>query len=152
MSEEKIVKSNEGAKAEVAPGKQSSDLQQLLAAAQAAEAKNDLETAVASYARLVAALENKGEQQTIELQTANENLAERNNELAIINSVQEAVAAALDLQTIFEIVGEKLSELYDGHSVSLDTYEEDAQSLHQRIGPANRYSPVQAWANRALRQ
>ena len=48
-------------------------------------------------AQLVATLEDKVEERTADLE-------QRNNELAIINSVQQALAAELDLQAIFNIV------------------------------------------------
>jgi GAF domain-containing protein/DNA-binding response OmpR family regulator/anti-sigma regulatory factor (Ser/Thr protein kinase) len=49
--------------------------------------------------------------------------AEQNNELAIINSVQEGLAAELDLQAIYEVVGEKLREIYPGDGIALRTYD-----------------------------
>ncbi len=76
-------------------------------------------------AALVSNLEERVEERTADLQEANESLAERNDELAIINSVQEGLAAELDLQAIFEIVGEKLREIYPGDDIALETF--DAQ-------------------------
>jgi len=40
--------------------------------------------------------------------------AQRNAELAIINSVQEGIASKLDVQSIYELVGEKLREVFRG--------------------------------------
>jgi GAF domain-containing protein/CheY-like chemotaxis protein/anti-sigma regulatory factor (Ser/Thr protein kinase) len=48
----------------------------------------------------------------------------RNSELAIINSVQEGLASKLDLQEIIEIIGEKISEIYLGDSVTLYSYDD----------------------------
>jgi len=48
----------------------------------------------------------------------------RNTELALINSVQAAVAAELDPRAIYEVVGEKIEEVYDAQAVSISTYDE----------------------------
>ena len=74
-------------------------------------------------AELVSTLEDKVEERTVELKSANESLAERNNELSIINGVQQALAAELDLQSIFNIVGDTLSEIYGTDSIALWTYD-----------------------------
>ena len=49
---------------------------------------------------------------------------QRNAELALINSVQESIAAELDPQAIYEVVGEKIEEVYDAQAVSISTYDE----------------------------
>jgi PAS domain S-box-containing protein len=49
---------------------------------------------------------------------------QRNAELALINGVQAAVAAELDPQAIYEVVGEKIEEVYDAQAVSIATYDE----------------------------
>jgi PAS domain S-box-containing protein len=49
---------------------------------------------------------------------------QRNAELALINGVQSAVAAELDPQAIYEVVGEKIEEVYDAQAVSISTYDE----------------------------
>jgi PAS domain S-box-containing protein len=49
---------------------------------------------------------------------------QRNAELALINSVQAAVASELDPQAIYEAVGEKIEEVYDAQAVSISTYDE----------------------------
>ena len=46
---------------------------------------------------------------------------QRNAELALINGVQAAVAAELDPQAIYEVVGEKIEEVYDAQAVSIST-------------------------------
>ena len=48
----------------------------------------------------------------------------RNAELALINGVQAAVAAELDPQAIYEVVGNKIEEVYDAQTVSISTYDE----------------------------
>jgi GAF domain-containing protein len=48
---------------------------------------------------------------------------QRNAELAIINSVQNALAQNLDIQTIYDIVGDKIQEIFDAQSVMLVSYD-----------------------------
>jgi PAS domain S-box-containing protein len=49
---------------------------------------------------------------------------QRNAELALINSVQEAIAGELDPQAIYDLVGDKIQEVFDAQVVSISTYEE----------------------------
>ena len=49
---------------------------------------------------------------------------QRNAELALINGVQAAVAAELDLQAIYDVVGDKIEEVFDAQAVSISTYDE----------------------------
>jgi GAF domain-containing protein/CheY-like chemotaxis protein len=44
---------------------------------------------------------------------------ERAAELGIINSVQEGLAAKLDMQSMYELVGEKVREIFDAQSVDI---------------------------------
>ena len=48
---------------------------------------------------------------------------QRNAELALINSVQTAIAGELEPQRIFDLVGDKIEEVYDAHAVSISTYD-----------------------------
>jgi GAF domain-containing protein/CheY-like chemotaxis protein len=57
---------------------------------------------------------------------------ERNAELAIINSVQLALAAQLDMQGIYDAVGDKIRDLFDAQSVILVSYDEEAGIAHGR--------------------
>src|SRR5581483_7120482 len=54
---------------------------------------------------------------------------QRNAELALINSVQGAIAGELDPQAIYDIVGDRLEEVYDAQVVSISTYDEVAKLL-----------------------
>ncbi|MDX1416250.1 MAG: ATP-binding protein [Candidatus Promineifilaceae bacterium] len=67
-------------------------------------------------AELVSTLEKRVEERTA-------NLAQRNNELAIINNVQQALVAELDMDAIFEIVGEQLRAIYPHDEIDLGTYD-----------------------------
>jgi GAF domain-containing protein len=47
----------------------------------------------------------------------------RANELVIINSVQHGLASNLDILSIFELVGQRISEIFAGHAVGLYRYD-----------------------------
>jgi GAF domain-containing protein/CheY-like chemotaxis protein len=52
---------------------------------------------------------------------------QRNAELAIINSVQEGLASKLDMQAIYDLVGEKIREIFNAHSLVVGTLDLDAR-------------------------
>jgi PAS domain S-box-containing protein len=54
---------------------------------------------------------------------------QRNAELALINSVQQAIAGELDPQAIYDLVGDKLQEVFDAQVVSISTYDAAAGLL-----------------------
>ena len=53
---------------------------------------------------------------------------QRNAELALINSVQEAIAGELDAQAIYDAVGDRIREVFDAQVVSIATFD-DASGL-----------------------
>src|SRR4029450_13703972 len=53
-----------------------------------------------------------------------EETRQRNAELALINSVQEALAGELELQAIYDVVGDKLQEVFDAQVVDIGMYDE----------------------------
>jgi GAF domain-containing protein len=55
-----------------------------------------------------------------------EETRQRNAELALINSVQEALAGELELQAIYGVVGDKLRDGFDAHVVDIGVYDEAA--------------------------
>ena len=55
---------------------------------------------------------------------------QRNAELAVINSVQEAIAGELDAQAIYDAVGDRIRDVFDAQVVSIATVD-DAGSLIQ---------------------
>jgi PAS domain S-box-containing protein len=57
-----------------------------------------------------------------------EETRQRNAELALINSVQSALAGELELQAIYDVVGDKIAEIFDGHGVSISVVD-DATGL-----------------------
>jgi PAS domain S-box-containing protein len=55
---------------------------------------------------------------------------QRNAELALINSVQEAIAGELDQQAIYDAVGDKIQEIFDAQGVSINVVDETTGLLH----------------------
>jgi hypothetical protein len=53
-----------------------------------------------------------------------EETRQRNAELALINSVQEALAGELEMQAIYDVVGDKLQEIFDAQVVDIGVYDE----------------------------
>ncbi|HMU94615.1 MAG TPA: GAF domain-containing protein, partial [Anaerolineales bacterium] len=55
---------------------------------------------------------------------------ERNAELAIINSVQAALAAELNIQGIYDAVGDKIREIFNNKDLSIRIYDPKTKLLH----------------------
>ena len=55
---------------------------------------------------------------------------ERARELAIINSVQAGLAAQLNLQAIFDLVGDKIRDTFDAQSAIIVTYDRQTNLMH----------------------
>jgi serine phosphatase RsbU (regulator of sigma subunit) len=55
---------------------------------------------------------------------------QRSAELAIINSVQEGLASKLEMQGIYDLVGDKIREIFDANTVTLVTFDLDKNLLH----------------------
>ncbi|HXD11647.1 MAG TPA: GAF domain-containing protein, partial [Anaerolineales bacterium] len=55
---------------------------------------------------------------------------QRNAELAIINSVQASLAAKLDMQAIYDAVGNKIQEIFDAQVVMITTYDKVAELVN----------------------
>lgn len=92
----------------------------------------DLLTMLANHAAV--ALENAAWTQTLEqrvaqrteqLEKANEQLVQQNAELAVINSVQRGLVARMDMQEIYELLGEQIREIFDAQTVGIGTFEQD---------------------------
>jgi signal transduction histidine kinase/CheY-like chemotaxis protein len=81
-------------------------------------------------------------------------LVQRNAELAIINAVQRALAAKLDIQAIYEVVGDKIHEVFfEAQVVDILTYDPATNLLHPRyvIEKGRRYE-VEPWPLRGFRE
>ena len=59
-----------------------------------------------------------------------EETRQRNAELALINSVQEALAGELELQAIYDIVGDKIRDVFDAQVVDISVYDETSDLFH----------------------
>ena len=59
-----------------------------------------------------------------------EETRQRNAELALINSVQAALAGELELQAIYDVVGDKIQEVFDAQVVDIGIYDEAAGLIH----------------------
>ena len=55
---------------------------------------------------------------------------ERAAELQIINSVQEGLVAKLDMQSMYDLVGDKIQEIFDAQVVTIGIYDFDAEVTH----------------------
>ena len=54
---------------------------------------------------------------------------ERNAELAIINSVQQGLAQQLDMQAMYDLVGDQIRDIFDAQVVGIDIYDTVAGTL-----------------------
>jgi len=89
-------------------------------------ADRDLIAMVASQAavalanlRASAGLEQKVAERTVELQASNAQAEQRAAELAIINSIQQGMAAELNFQAIIDLVGDKLREVFKTGDIAI---------------------------------
>ncbi|MGE5376355.1 MAG: GAF domain-containing protein, partial [Bacteroidota bacterium] len=62
---------------------------------------------------------------------------ERNAELAIINSVQEGLASKLDMQAIYDLVGDKIQKIFNARAVLISTIDHEKKIINIRYGIAN---------------
>ena len=77
-----------------------------------------------------ATLEEKVNDRTEELKQSNDQLEQRNAELAIINSVQAALAAELNIQGIYDAVGDKIREIFHRDNLSIRIYDPKTNLIH----------------------
>ncbi|HXQ32827.1 MAG TPA: GAF domain-containing protein, partial [Anaerolineales bacterium] len=73
-------------------------------------------------------------QAAIAIKNANlfDEIEQRAAELAIINSVQDALAAQLDLQKLYELIGEKVRTIFDAQISTIVTYDLTGSMLHHQ--------------------
>jgi GAF domain-containing protein/CheY-like chemotaxis protein len=57
---------------------------------------------------------------------------QRNAELAVINSVQESLVAQMDIKSIYELVGEKLREIFNAQVIDIVTYDPSKNQIEDQ--------------------
>jgi GAF domain-containing protein/CheY-like chemotaxis protein len=69
---------------------------------------------------------------------------QRTAELAVINSVQEALAKEMDIQAIYDLVGNRIRELFDAQAVGIATFDhnKEVEHIHYLIEKGERYYPA----------
>jgi len=70
-------------------------------------------------ARLYQGLEQRVADRTSELEAANLEMKQRAAELQIINSVQEGLASKLELQAIYDLIGDRIGEIFNADSTAI---------------------------------
>jgi GAF domain-containing protein/CheY-like chemotaxis protein len=55
---------------------------------------------------------------------------ERAAELAVVNSVQQGLASQLDMQAMYDLVGDKIQEIFDAQVVDIGIFDVDAGLVH----------------------
>jgi signal transduction histidine kinase len=56
----------------------------------------------------------------------------RAGKLAIMNSIQQGLASKLDVQSIYELVGDKFHDLFDAQVVLISTYDQQSDTVEHR--------------------
>ncbi len=77
-------------------------------------------------------LEQKVAQRTAELEAANDRLEQRNAELAVINGVQQGLVAQVDIQAIYDLVGDQIHDIFDAQSVIIVTLDQESDLISFR--------------------
>jgi serine phosphatase RsbU (regulator of sigma subunit) len=67
-----------------------------------------------------------------QLDSSHQELNEREAELALINSVQLALASHLDVQAIYNLVGDKIRDIFDSQVVMISTYDQPTETIEHR--------------------
>ena len=80
--------------------------------------------------RFAAGLEDQVAARTAEARTAQAEAEQRAGELAVINDIQQGVAAQLDFQAIVDVVGERLRALFTTNDIAINWLDEAAGRIH----------------------
>jgi phosphoserine phosphatase RsbU/P len=59
-------------------------------------------------------------------------LAQREAELSIINSIQQGLASRLDVQSIYDLVGDKIRDIFRTEVVMISTYDQQTATIEHR--------------------
>jgi len=65
-----------------------------------------------------------------ERQTLVDETKERNAELGFVNSLQEALSKGLEAQQIYEVIGEKMHEIFDAHVLDIGLFNAQDRLVH----------------------
>jgi GAF domain-containing protein/CheY-like chemotaxis protein/ligand-binding sensor domain-containing protein len=57
---------------------------------------------------------------------------QRTSELAVINSVQEGLVAQMDIQSIYDLVGEKIRNIFNAQIIDIVTYDKEKNLIEDR--------------------
>lgn len=82
-----------------------------------------------------------------------EKLAQRDAELGIINGIQQALASRLEVQAIYDLVGDKIREIFNAQGVMISTYDPQTDTIEHRYAIERRervYAPGR-FPNRGFR-
>src|SRR5690606_39768772 len=71
------------------------------------------------------------------LESAQAAIRQRDDELSVVNSVQRGLLAELDIQAIYDLVGDRIRDLFDAQAVVIRTYDLDEGLEHYQIGRAS---------------
>lgn len=63
--------------------------------------------------------------ENLELSDVVAKLKQREAELAVINSVQQGLVAEMDMQGIYDLVGDKIRELFDAQVTMIAVFDHD---------------------------
>lgn len=68
---------------------------------------------------------------------------QRNAELGIINSIQDGLSKELDLQAIYDLIGDKIQEVFDAQTVMITTFNhiDKTEHFNYMIEKGDRYFP-----------
>ena len=59
-------------------------------------------------------------------------IVEREAELAIINSIQQGLASRLEVQAIYDLVGDKIRDIFNAQIVMISTYDASTETIEHR--------------------
>jgi len=96
-------------------------LEELKQAADDARATLDADGELVRYG---AALEQTSDECATQLQ-------QRTAELEIINSVQQGLASKLDMQGIYDLVGDKIREIFDAQGIFINLYDPQSKRFNR---------------------
>ena len=71
-----------------------------------------------------------------------EETRQRNAELALINEVQRGLAENLDMQAMYDLVGDRIQEIFDAQVVDIGLLDRESGLIHFAVlAPARRTTP-----------